>query len=75
MNHRVLGSGRLSRDREESTSEGRQRRSVNGTVAMIEGTLISWTYNSGVSGRMSPFEREKLGPWLKPINGDCDHCR
>jgi site-specific DNA recombinase len=72
MNDRVLGNGRLGRDREESTSEGRQRRSANGTVAMIEGTLISWASESGVSGRMSPFEREKLGPWLKPINGGCE---
>ncbi|SHM99758.1 recombinase family protein [Streptomyces yunnanensis] len=67
----ILGVGRLSRDKEESTSPERQRSVVDGIGDMLEGQITGWAFDSGVSGRVAPFEREELGPWLSALSPEC----
>jgi len=71
---RVLGAGRLSRAREESTSEPRQKETVSGVAQMLHGELVDWKFDSNVSGRdVSPFARPELSPWFKePLVHDWD---
>lgn len=61
---RALGASRLSRLKDESTSIQRQRKQITLTAQVRGDRLIHITEDSDVSGSVSPFEREDLGPWL-----------
>lgn len=62
---RVLGARRLSRDTDASTSIERQGEVISLAVRMRENAeLIALTEDVDVSGAVSPFERDSLGPWL-----------
>src|SRR4051812_29840097 len=65
MGRRVLGAARLSHKTDESTSIERQRESITFTCMARAETLIHITEDSDVSGAVSPFERDDLGPWLR----------
>jgi site-specific DNA recombinase len=68
---RVLGGARLSRKTDESTSLERQTEQITLTAKVRGDELIHITEDSDVSGAISPFAREGLGPWLidpKKIN-------
>ncbi len=55
---------RLSRDSDESTSPERQREHIERWAAAYGHTIVGWAEDVGVSASVSPFKREKLGPWL-----------
>lgn len=61
---RVLGTLRLSRDTDESTSIVRQRRDQESWAERNDHTIIGWAEDLDVSGGISPFDRPDLGPWL-----------
>ena len=61
---RALGSARLSRKTDESTSIERQREQITLTAQIRGDELIHITEDSDISGSISPFAREGLGPWL-----------
>src|SRR4249920_1161827 len=61
---RLLGGARLSHRTDESTSIERQREQVTLTAQVRGDELIHITEDSDVSGAVSPFLREGLGPWL-----------
>ena len=61
---RVLGGARLSRKTDESTSLERQTEQITLTAKVRGDELIHITEDSDVSGAISPFAREGLGPWL-----------
>ena len=61
---RVLGGARLSRKTDESTSLERQTEQITYTAKARGDELIHITEDSDVSGAISPFAREGLGPWL-----------
>jgi DNA invertase Pin-like site-specific DNA recombinase len=61
---RVLGSVRLSRKTDESTSPERQREQIE-TWAKLHGhDVVKITTDTDVSGKVHPFKRPELGPWL-----------
>jgi DNA invertase Pin-like site-specific DNA recombinase len=59
-----LGATRLSRKTDESTSITRQREQITLTSQLRRDTLIHITEDTDISGNVSPFERDGLGPWL-----------
>lgn len=61
---RALGSARLSRKTDESTSIERQTEQITLTARIRGDELITITTDTDVSGGISPFLREGLGPWL-----------
>lgn len=61
---RVLGALRLSHVTDESTSIERQRGQVTYGSKARSWDLVHITEDSDVSGAVSPFDREGLGPWL-----------
>ena len=61
---RILGAARLSRKKDESTSIERQREQITLTARVRGDTLVHITEDSDISGSISPFAREGLGPWL-----------
>lgn len=61
---RVLGRIRLSRLTEESTSEARQRESIEQWAALHGHKVVDWAIDLDVSGSISPFEAPELGGWL-----------
>lgn len=61
---RILGAVRLSRDTDESTSTERQREQITLMTQVRGDTLIHITEDVDVSGKVSPFDRPELGPWL-----------
>jgi site-specific DNA recombinase len=67
---RALGSARLSRKTDESTSIERQTEQITLTAQLRGDTLIRVgddqyvTVDTDISGSVSPFLREGLGPWL-----------
>jgi site-specific DNA recombinase len=64
MGRRVLGAARLSHDTDESTSIERQTESIGYACKARGDTLVHVTVDTDVSGAVSPFERDGLGPWL-----------
>ncbi len=64
MGRRVLGAARLSHDTDESTSIERQTQGIEYTCKAKGDTLVHVTVDTDVSGAVSPFERDGLGPWL-----------
>ena len=65
MGRRVLGATRLSVDTDESTSIERQTQGITYTCKARGDTLVHVTVDTDVSGAVSPFERDGLGPWLR----------
>lgn len=63
-NQRALGIARISNLTDESTSIERQDESITFTVKGRGDTLVSIAHDTDVSGSVSPFDREGLGPWL-----------
>lgn len=61
---RTLGAARLSRKTDESTSIERQTEQIALTAKVRGDTLVIITEDSDISGSISPFAREGLGPWL-----------
>jgi site-specific DNA recombinase len=61
---RALGGGRLSKDSDESTSKERQFEAIELTAKLRGDRLVRIAFDNDVSGAISPFEREYLGPWL-----------
>lgn len=61
---RVLGGARLSRKTDESTSIERQTEQITLTAKVRGDTLVHITEDTDISGAISPFAREGLGPWL-----------
>lgn len=61
---RILGAVRLSKDTDESTSTERQSEQISLTCQVRGDTPVHITEDVDVSGKVSPFERAGLGPWL-----------
>lgn len=59
-----LGATRLSRKTDESTSIERQREQITLTSRIRGEALVHITEDTDISGNISPFERDGLGPWL-----------
>src|ERR1700733_11851829 len=64
MSGRMLGACRLSHGTDESTSIERQGEQLTAAAQMRGDALIALTEDVDVSGAVSPFERDDLGPWL-----------
>jgi DNA invertase Pin-like site-specific DNA recombinase len=63
---RVLGARRLSHDTDASTSNERQGEAITGWAKLKDHTVVALTNDTDVSGAVSPFDRDDLGPWLRP---------
>jgi site-specific DNA recombinase len=61
---KLLGAVRLSDLTEETTSPARQREAITHTAIARADTLTEIVEDLDVSGAVSPFDREGLGPWL-----------
>lgn len=61
---RLLGAARLSHSTDGSTSIERQCEQIQHTAAARGDKIIHITEDVDVSGAVSPFERDELGPWL-----------
>lgn len=61
---RILGGARLSHRTDESTSIERQTEQIQLTAKLRGDTVVHITEDTDVSGSVSPFVREGLGPWL-----------
>ena len=61
---RDIGATRLSHKTDESTSIERQREQIVLTIKLRNDTLVHITEDTDISGNISPFERDGLGPWL-----------
>ena len=64
MSSRMLGAARLSHDTDGSTSVERQSEQITATAVARGDKLVHVTEDVDVSGAVSPFERDDLGPWL-----------
>lgn len=64
MTERILGAARLSNRTEESVSIESQKGDIRGVADYRKSGLVHVAIDDGVSGGLSPFEREGLGPWL-----------
>ena len=65
---RVLGALRLSRNTDESTSPKRQTERIEWWSGGHDGELVHIAEDLDVSGKVSPFDRDGLGEWLKEEN-------
>jgi site-specific DNA recombinase len=61
---RILGAVRLSRDTDATTSPERQREQITLNCQIRGDSLVHTTEDVDVSGKVSPFDRPELGPWL-----------
>ena len=62
---KALGTVRLSHSTDESTSPVRQRGRIDWWTGGQQGAvLVAVAEDIDVSGAVSPFDREQLGPWL-----------
>ncbi|WP_410591062.1 recombinase family protein [Amycolatopsis sp. lyj-23] len=68
MTLRVLGAIRLSRNTDESTSPKRQTERIDWWTAGHDCELVHIAEDLDVSGKVSPFDRDGLGEWLKDEN-------
>jgi site-specific DNA recombinase len=66
---RVLGAVRESRTTDESTSVERQTERITLWAKMMGHEVVKVTADTDTSGKVSPFEREQLGPWLTERTG------
>src|SRR4051794_21470514 len=60
----ALAATRLSHRTDESTSIERQKEQTSLTAKVRGDSLVFTTEDTEVSGAVSPFLRESLGPWL-----------
>jgi DNA invertase Pin-like site-specific DNA recombinase len=60
----ALGAARLSHDTDASTSIERQVESIGYAAKSRQDSVIYVAQDVDVSGSVSPFERDDLGPWL-----------
>ncbi|MPY81226.1 MAG: recombinase family protein, partial [Actinophytocola sp.] len=60
----ILGAVRLSKYTDTSTSVERQHEVIRWWSDGHDGELVHTTEDIDVSGSVSPFERDGLGPWL-----------
>lgn len=67
---KVLGSVRLSRDTETTTSPARQRERIEWWASGNEGQLVHVAEDLDVSGAAYPFDRPELGAWLTDQRAD-----
>jgi site-specific DNA recombinase len=61
---RVLGVIRLSDETDETTSPARQRAIIANWASANGHVMAGWAEDLDVSGKVRPFERPELGPWL-----------
>jgi site-specific DNA recombinase len=61
---RLLGAVRLSALTDETTSPERQGEQITLTAKARGDTVVRITEDLDVSGAVSPFDRDQLGPWL-----------
>jgi DNA invertase Pin-like site-specific DNA recombinase len=61
----LLGAVRLSDVTNETTSPERQERHIKDYAAFKRHNVIHIAHDVDVSGAISPFDREGLGPWLR----------
>jgi len=61
-----LGAVRLSREQDESTSVERQREQIEAWARSKGYEVTVWATDTDVSGKVSPFDRDGLGPYLRP---------
>lgn len=66
---RVLGTIRLSKDREESTSVDRQREVIERWASDRGHEVVGWAEDLDVSGAVAPWRRPSLGQWLPATIG------
>jgi site-specific DNA recombinase len=69
---RLLGAARLSNDTDASTSIERQSEQIRAYERFSGNTLVTITEDVDVSGKVSPFDRPELGPWLNGKRGQWD---
>lgn len=69
---RILGATRLSHDTDASTSIERQREQIGQYAALHGHTVVMITEDVDVSGKVSPFDRPELGPWLNGKSSQWD---
>jgi site-specific DNA recombinase len=62
---RLLGVTRLSDLTDETTSPERQKQRITTYASLQEHEIVGWAEDLDVSGAVSPFDRPRLGPWLK----------
>ena len=62
---RVLAAIRLSRDQDTSTSVERQREQINDWARLKGAEVVAESVDTDVSGKVSPFTRPELGPFLR----------
>lgn len=67
---RGLGAIRLSKETDQSTSPARQQDRIDWWCAGHEVQVVHTTKDLGVSGAVSPFERDGLGEWLTDKRAD-----
>jgi site-specific DNA recombinase len=60
----ALGTVRLSHSTDESTSPARQRQRIDWWTGGNAATPVDVAEDLDVSGSVSPFDRDQLGPWL-----------
>ena len=61
---RILGAVRLSALTDETTSPERQEEQITLQARARGDELVTIVHDLDVSGAISPFDRERLGPWL-----------
>jgi site-specific DNA recombinase len=69
---RLLGYVRLSDLADDSTSPDRQREKIAGYAKLKDAQLVDVAEDLDISGKVSPFKRPGLGPWLNGQSGDID---
>lgn len=69
---RLLGYVRLSDLADDSTSPERQRDKIAGYAKLRDATLVATVEDMDISGKVSPFSRPELGPWLNGHSGGWD---
>lgn len=67
---RIHGAVRLSRMTDASTSPERQREQIEMWAKLHGHEVVSWSTDTDVSGKVSPFKRAGLGPYLKSPDFD-----
>lgn len=69
---RILGATRLSHSTDASTSMERQREAIERYASAGGHTVTAITADTDVSGKVSPFSRPELAPWLNGHSSDWD---
>lgn len=62
---RLLAAIRISRETDESTSPKTQRGQIDGYATLYGHTVVDDATDLDVKGNVSPFDRDRLGPYLR----------